>query len=179
MSKYVLQTLQVQRHQYCTICMYMSWDIAQIHSPPMATHIVKLFTYHPSIYIYYMTLYMCYTVPSYSDALPTPRPIQVTEASTRLQYQVAGEFNSTGQNLIGGLHVTRFGVPMVVVYTRVSQSVVVVQSVVPGARYDIAVWGVSVDNTRRSGEPSQQTVVVEERSKLAECSWNVNICGRG
>ena len=126
-----------------------------------------------------MTLYMCHTVPSYSDALPTPRPIQVTEASTRLQYQVAGEFNSTGQNLIGALHVTRFGVPMVVVYTRVSQPVVVVQSVVPGARYDIAVWGVSVDNTRRSGEPSQQTVVVEERSKLAERSWNVNICGRG
>ena len=100
------------------------------------------------------------------DLLPTPRLIQVTKASTRLQYQVAGEFNSTGQNLIGGLHVTRFGVPMVVVYTRVSQSVVVVQSVVPGARYDIAVWGVSVDNTRRSGEPSRQTAVVEERSKL-------------
>ena len=108
-------------------------------------------------------------IPSYSDALPTPRPIQVTEASTRLQYQVAGEFNSTGQNLIGGLHVTRFGVPMVVVYTRVSQPVVVVQSVVPGARYDIAVWGISGDNTRRSGEPSRQTAVVEERSKLGFC----------
>ena len=90
----------------------------------------------------------------------------MTEAGTRLQYQVAGEFNSTGQNLIGGLHVTRFGVAMVVVYTRVSQPVVVVvQSVVPGASYDIAVWGVSVVNTRRSGEPSQQTAVVEERSK--------------
>ena len=92
------------------------------------------------------------------DLLPIPRPIQVTEASTRLQYQVAGEFNSTGQNLIGGVHVTRFGVPMVVV-----------QSVVPGARYDIAVWGISVDNTRRSGEPSRQTAVVEERSKLGFC----------
>ena len=107
------------------------------------------------------------------DLLPTPRPIQVTKASTRLQYQVAGEFNSTGQNLIGGLHITRFGVPMGVVYTRVSQPVVVVQSVVPGARYDIAVWGVSVDNTRRSGEPSQQTAVVEERSKLG--FWRVLI----
>ena len=84
---------------------------------------------------------------------------------------MAGEFNSTGQNLIGGVHVTRFGVPMVVVYTRVSQPVVVVvQSVVPGASYDIAVWGVSEDNTRRSGEPSRQTAVVEERSKLGGCS---------
>ena len=95
----------------------------------------------------------------------------MTEAGTRLQYQVAGEFNSTGQNLIGGLHVTRFGVPMVVVYTRVSQPVVVEQSVVPGAHYDIGVWGISEDNTRRSGEPSRQTEVAEERSKLGGCSY--------
>ena len=124
-----------------------------------------------SMYIYMYIHHMSMLSPScmyviHIDLLPTPRPIQVTKASTRLQYQVAGEFNSTGQNLIGALHVTRFGVPMVAVYTRVSQSVVVVQSVVPGARYDIAVWGVSVDNTRRSGEPSQQTAVVDERSKL-------------
>ena len=110
------------------------------------------------------------------DLLPTPRPIQVTEAGTRLRYQVAGEFNSTGQNLIGGVRVTRFGVPMVVVYTRVSQPVVVVrQSVVPGARYDIAVWGISKDNTRRSGEPSRQTAVVEERSKLG--FWRGMVAG--
>ena len=132
---------------------------------------------NPHIYIVYIHISItcqCFLHPVYVihiDLLPTPRPIQVTKASTRLQ--VVGEFNSTGQNLIGGLHVTRFGVPMVVVYTRVSQSVVVVQSVVPGARYDIAVWGVSVDNTRRSGEPSRQTAVVEERSKLG--FWRVLI----
>ena len=94
----------------------------------------------------------------------------MTEAvSTRLSYQVSMEFNSTARNLIGGLHITRFGVPLVVVYTcvPVSQPVVEVESVVPGAQYHIEVWGVSEDNTRRSQEPGRQIAIVEERSKLA------------
>ena len=106
---------------------------------------------------------------STTDALATPGPIQVTEAARALlSYQVPRELNNTARNFIGGLHVTRFGVPMVVVYTRVpaSEPVVEVQSVVPGAEYHIEVWGVSEDNTRRSQEPGRQTAMVEERSKL-------------
>ena len=127
------------------------------------------------------TLTLCKPTLSPTDSLSTPSPIQVTEAaSPRLQYQVSQEFNSTARNYIGGLHVTRFGVPMVVVYTHVSASrpVVVVQDVVPGAQYNIAVWGVSEDNMSRSREPGRQTTAVEERSKFDE-TGHLSIWGRG
>ena len=89
-------------------------------------------------------------------------------ASSRLQYQVSEEFNSTAENFSGGLHITRFGVPMVVVYTLVpaSRPVVVEEPVVPGAQYNIEVWAVGGENTLRSREPGRETAVVAERSKL-------------
>ena len=119
---------------------------------------------------------------SSSDALPIPGPIQVTEAAnSRLQYQVSEGFNSTAENFSGGLHITRFGVPMVVVYTLVpaSRPVVVVESVVPGAQYNIEVWAVGGENTRRSREPGRETAVVAERSKLVGCNWEFGHQGEG